>query len=65
MPADSFRQAISQAYLADEDTLVDSLVAKAKMTPAEAAATQALARDLVTRLRAGHRGRTGIDAFMQ
>jgi RHH-type proline utilization regulon transcriptional repressor/proline dehydrogenase/delta 1-pyrroline-5-carboxylate dehydrogenase len=65
MPADSFRQAISQAYLADEDALVDSLVAKAKMTPAEAAATHALARDLVTRLRAGHRGRTGIDAFMQ
>jgi RHH-type proline utilization regulon transcriptional repressor/proline dehydrogenase/delta 1-pyrroline-5-carboxylate dehydrogenase len=65
MAFDKFRQAISDAYLADEDALVESLIAKAKMTPAEAKATDTLARDLVTRLRAGHKNRTGIDAFMQ
>ncbi len=65
MPADSFRQAISGAYLADEDVLVESLIAKARLTPAESTATNTLARDLVTRLRANHSQRTGIDAFMQ
>ena len=65
MQADKFRQAISHAYLADEDALVESLIARARLSPAESAATNALARDLVTRLRAGHKNRTGIDAFMQ
>ena len=39
------RQAISEAYLADEDELLGRLIPKAKMTPAEEAATAALARD--------------------
>src|SRR5262245_4712831 len=64
MAFDKFRQAISDAYLADEDAVVENLIARAKMTPAEARATDVLARDLVTRLRAGHR-MTGIDRFMQ
>ncbi|MGQ0741964.1 MAG: hypothetical protein ACT4OG_06685 [Alphaproteobacteria bacterium] len=64
MPTEVFRQAISDAYLADEDTLVAGLIEKARMTPAEHAATHTLARDLVSRLRAQHRS-TGIDRFMQ
>ena len=35
---DVSRQAIANAYLADEDTLLEALIAKAKMTPAQSAA---------------------------
>src|SRR5215467_6832757 len=60
-----FRQAISTAYLADEDTILESLIAKAQLTNAEEAATNALAAELVNRLRAGRESRQGVDAFTQ
>ena len=62
---ENLRQAISAAYLADEDALLESLIAKAKMSPAEEAATLVLARDLVSQLRAGRLRRSGVDAFTQ
>ena len=62
---ENLRQAISDAYLADEDTAVESLIARAKMTPAEEGATLVLARDLVSQLRAGRVSRSGVDAFTQ
>jgi RHH-type proline utilization regulon transcriptional repressor/proline dehydrogenase/delta 1-pyrroline-5-carboxylate dehydrogenase len=60
-----FRPAISAAYLADEDALLGSLIAKAQLTKAEQAATNALATELVTRLRQGRESRQGVDAFTQ
>ena len=62
---ENLRQPISDAYLADEDALLESLIAKAKMSPAEEAATDVLARDLVSQLRAGRHRRSGVDAFTQ
>ena len=62
---DQLRQAITDAYLADEDTLLESLIAKAKLSPGETAAADVLARDLVSRVRAGRGHKTGVDAFTQ
>jgi RHH-type proline utilization regulon transcriptional repressor/proline dehydrogenase/delta 1-pyrroline-5-carboxylate dehydrogenase len=59
------REAIPKAYLADEDSFVESLIPKARLSPAERAATEALARELVTRIRAARDKRSGIDAFTQ
>ena len=41
------RQAILEAYLADEDEILFGLIRKARMTGAEQAATAALARTLI------------------
>lgn len=62
---EDLRQAISRAYLADEDSLVEELIVGAKMTPGEQAATDVLARDLVAQLRSSHHGQNGVDAFTQ
>jgi RHH-type proline utilization regulon transcriptional repressor/proline dehydrogenase/delta 1-pyrroline-5-carboxylate dehydrogenase len=59
------RQAISEAYLADEDGLLERLLARAKMTGAEETSSMALARELVSRLRALQPHARGIDAFTQ
>src|SRR5215212_2896694 len=59
------RQAISEAFLADEDDLADRLIAKARMTPDEEAATTALARALVGKVRASRPHARGVDAFTQ
>ncbi|MBV9062037.1 MAG: proline dehydrogenase family protein, partial [Alphaproteobacteria bacterium] len=59
------RKAISDAFLADEDSFVEALIPKARLTPTERATTEALARDLVTRIRAARDKRSGIDAFTQ
>ncbi len=64
MPSSPLRQAISAAYLADENAVVDGLIEKARFSPSESAATDRLARDLVRRLRAKG-GDGGIEAFMQ
>ncbi|HYM17312.1 MAG TPA: bifunctional proline dehydrogenase/L-glutamate gamma-semialdehyde dehydrogenase PutA [Micropepsaceae bacterium] len=61
----NLREAISAAYLADEDAIIESLIQKAQLTNAEQAATHALATELVTRLRAGRDTRQGVDAFTQ
>ena len=62
---DNLRQLISEAYLADEDEIVQALLAKARMTPAEAKATATLARDLIAKVRALRPHASGIDAFTQ
>jgi RHH-type transcriptional regulator, proline utilization regulon repressor / proline dehydrogenase / delta 1-pyrroline-5-carboxylate dehydrogenase len=61
----ALRQAVSAAYLADENTILETLIAKAKMSPAEEAATQVLARDLVSQLRSARPAKSGVDAFTQ
>jgi RHH-type proline utilization regulon transcriptional repressor/proline dehydrogenase/delta 1-pyrroline-5-carboxylate dehydrogenase len=65
MTISPFRKAISDAWLADEDTLVDGLIEKARLSPAERAATDALARELVQRIRKARDQRSSIDAFTQ
>jgi RHH-type proline utilization regulon transcriptional repressor/proline dehydrogenase/delta 1-pyrroline-5-carboxylate dehydrogenase len=62
---DRFRQSISEAYLADEDEAALGVIASPSMTPAQAIATEALARDLVLRIREGRNGTSGVDAFTQ
>src|SRR5438046_4286187 len=61
----SLRKAISDAFLADEEPFVEQLIRKAKLSPAERAATQALAGELVTRIRAARDKRSAVDAFTQ
>jgi len=63
-PAD-LRGAISTAWLADEDEVIEGLIPKARLSPAERAGTEALASELVTRIRASRDTRGGIDAFTQ
>ena len=53
--SDKLRQAIADAYLADENAVSAERIAQAKFTPAEAAATHALAREFVGRIRARRR----------
>ena len=62
---DDLRQTVSSAYLADEDEIVQALLAKARITPAEAKATAVLARDLIVKVRASRPHAAGIDAFTQ
>jgi RHH-type proline utilization regulon transcriptional repressor/proline dehydrogenase/delta 1-pyrroline-5-carboxylate dehydrogenase len=59
------RQAISAAYLADEDALLEQLIQKAEMSPAEDAATRVLAGELISQLRSARQRRSGVDAFTQ
>src|SRR6202012_4000031 len=59
------RKAISDAFLADEDMIVDRLIAQARLTPAERAATERLARDLVMRIRERRGEHGSVDALMQ
>jgi RHH-type proline utilization regulon transcriptional repressor/proline dehydrogenase/delta 1-pyrroline-5-carboxylate dehydrogenase len=59
------RKAISDAFLADEDRFVEALIPKARLSPAERTASEALARELVTRIRAAKDKGSGIDAFTQ
>ncbi|HSC18990.1 MAG TPA: bifunctional proline dehydrogenase/L-glutamate gamma-semialdehyde dehydrogenase PutA [Rhizomicrobium sp.] len=59
------RKAISDAFLAGEDRFVESLIPRARLTSTERAATEQLARELVTRIRASKDKRSGIDAFTQ
>ena len=58
---EQLRQAISAAYLADEDSVLEGLIAAAKMSPAEEKVSQALARDLVSRLRSSGSRKSGVD----
>jgi len=59
------RKAISEAFLADEETITEDLIRKARLSPGERAATEALAGELVSRIRAARDRRSGIDAFTQ
>jgi RHH-type proline utilization regulon transcriptional repressor/proline dehydrogenase/delta 1-pyrroline-5-carboxylate dehydrogenase len=64
MPTTDLRKAISKAYLADEDAVVEERIHAARLSPKEAAATTELARRLVLDLRKQGRRHGGIDAFM-
>ncbi|HEY8697502.1 MAG TPA: bifunctional proline dehydrogenase/L-glutamate gamma-semialdehyde dehydrogenase PutA [Rhizomicrobium sp.] len=59
------RKAISDAYLADEETVTAGLIRQARLSPGERAGSEALARELVTRIRAARDQRSGVDAFTQ
>ena len=63
--SDALRQAIADAYLADEETVATERMAQAKLTPAEGGAIQALARELAGRIRSEGARRGGVDAFTQ
>jgi RHH-type proline utilization regulon transcriptional repressor/proline dehydrogenase/delta 1-pyrroline-5-carboxylate dehydrogenase len=65
MESSPLRQAISDAYLADEEAVVDNLIAMVRLSPAERAATERLARDLVKRIRETRAEHGGVDALMQ
>jgi RHH-type proline utilization regulon transcriptional repressor/proline dehydrogenase/delta 1-pyrroline-5-carboxylate dehydrogenase len=65
MESSPLRQAISDAFLADEGAVVDTLIAKARLSPVERAATEALARDLVRRIRETRGEHGSVDALMQ
>jgi RHH-type proline utilization regulon transcriptional repressor/proline dehydrogenase/delta 1-pyrroline-5-carboxylate dehydrogenase len=65
MTISPLRKAISDAWLSDENTLVDRLIEQARLSPAERAATDTLARELVQRIRAERDKRSAIDAFTQ
>jgi len=65
MNSSPLRKAISNAWLADEEKLSDELIARARLSPAEGAATEALATDLVRRIRAARDKRSAVDAFTQ
>jgi RHH-type proline utilization regulon transcriptional repressor/proline dehydrogenase/delta 1-pyrroline-5-carboxylate dehydrogenase len=60
-----FRQAISDAYLENEEAVDARIIGKARLSPAERAATESLARELVTRIRETRGEQTGVDALMQ
>jgi RHH-type proline utilization regulon transcriptional repressor/proline dehydrogenase/delta 1-pyrroline-5-carboxylate dehydrogenase len=59
------RQAVSSAYLEDEEAVDARIIAKARLSSAERAATESLARELVTRIRQTRAEQTGVDALMQ
>ncbi|MEI9993879.1 MAG: bifunctional proline dehydrogenase/L-glutamate gamma-semialdehyde dehydrogenase PutA [Rhizomicrobium sp.] len=65
MTSSPLRDAISSAYLADEDSIVDQRIAQATLSPAEAARTARAAADLVDRIRKDAAKSTGVDAFMR
>ena len=65
MDSSPLRKAISDAFLADEDAVVSRLIAKARMSAAERAATDKLARDLVQRIRDTRGDNGSVDALMQ
>ncbi len=65
MESSPLRQAISSAFLSDEESTVDRLVTLARLSPAERTATEALARYLVRRIRETRGEHGSVDALMQ
>ncbi|HEY3638136.1 MAG TPA: bifunctional proline dehydrogenase/L-glutamate gamma-semialdehyde dehydrogenase PutA, partial [Rhizomicrobium sp.] len=65
MTSNPLRKAISDAWLADEEKLADSLIARARLSSAERTATESLATDLVRRIRESRDRRSAVDAFTQ
>jgi len=63
MTMDTARQQMARLYLADETATVEALLPMARLSGRERAETEALARDLVQRVRA-QRKRGGLDAFL-
>ncbi|MEZ5827598.1 MAG: proline dehydrogenase family protein [Hyphomicrobiales bacterium] len=58
------REAISEALLADEEALVDALIAQARFTDDEDRRIEAVATRLVEAARAGRRESGGVDSFL-
>ncbi len=65
LPQSPLRQAITAAYREAETVCVPRLVAAARLDPAEAAAAESLARQLVAEVRDRRSGASGVDALMQ
>jgi RHH-type transcriptional regulator, proline utilization regulon repressor / proline dehydrogenase / delta 1-pyrroline-5-carboxylate dehydrogenase len=65
MTSAPLRDAISEAYLANEDSIVSDRIAQARLSQAEAEKTQSVATELVARIRAEGMRSGGVDAFMQ
>ncbi len=65
MPSPPLRKAISQAYLADENTVVAERIVSARLSRDEDKAAHDFAEALVLRLRGSASQRGGVDAFMQ
>ena len=63
MTQTSPRADMARLYLADETACVDALLPRARLDARERQATEALARDLVQRVRANRR-QGGLDAFL-
>jgi RHH-type proline utilization regulon transcriptional repressor/proline dehydrogenase/delta 1-pyrroline-5-carboxylate dehydrogenase len=63
MTMSSARADMAALYLGDETRIVDALLPQAKLTAQQAQAAEALARDLVVRVRAQRR-KGGLDAFL-
>src|SRR5690606_34476445 len=59
------RAAITAAWVRDETAHVHSLVEQARLPEAERTAAQAVAADLVTRVRARAQDQDAIEAFMR
>ena len=58
------RSAISEALLAEEGKLVESLIARARFSAEERCRIEALASDLVKAARAGRKESGGVDSFL-
>src|SRR5262245_1991018 len=58
------RRAISAVYLADENAVLETIIAKARATPSEARQIDWMARKLVEGVRAGRRAAGGVDALL-
>src|SRR5512146_1441077 len=65
MNSSPLRAAIASAYLEDEQAVTERLIAKARLSPEERAATEKLARDLVKSIRETRGEQTGVDSLMQ
>ena len=65
MTEPNLRQQLADAYLADENQILEGLIEKARLSPAESKATESLAAELVARIRNAHDERSGLDAFTQ
>jgi RHH-type transcriptional regulator, proline utilization regulon repressor / proline dehydrogenase / delta 1-pyrroline-5-carboxylate dehydrogenase len=63
MTLSSSRLDMAALYLADEGRVVETLIGRARLNPQQAQAAEALARDLVGRVRAQRR-KGGLDAFL-
>lgn len=64
MLLENLRQKISANYFAEENAAAENLLAHARLTPAQHAASQSLAHTLVTAMRA-QAPRGGVDALLQ
>jgi RHH-type proline utilization regulon transcriptional repressor/proline dehydrogenase/delta 1-pyrroline-5-carboxylate dehydrogenase len=62
---DKLRTAITEAYLADEETVSAERIEQAAFSPGENVAVQSLARGLAARIRSENAKRGGVDAFTQ